>query len=579
MKTIYSKVTVVTAIMLLFAMACSDSYFEKLPPGAASAAQFYDEKGIDFLLIGAYSVLDGAGATDNGSGTYFGNAEFYIGVAGTNWLFGDVRAGDAAKGSDDYDQASAGLIERHEIGTNSGLVWALWRGRYDGVSRSNDVIKAIANADATVSPDFISRRSGEARFLRGHYFFELKKAFGNVSWIDENTIDFKQPNDVDIWPNIEADFQYAVENLPETQPEAGRPTKAAAQAYLAKTYIFQQKYTEAKPLLESVIQSGRYGLNNCFRDAFDMDSKNSPESVFAIQHIVNDGTPESDNGNWGEALSHPQQIEATCCGFYQPTYDLVNAFQTDANGLPLLDNFQDSEVKNDFYPTYVSSAEPFTPDTRNIDPRLDWTVGRRDIPYLDWGPMVGDLWVRNQSYGGPYLPQKRNYTQDQMGRGSTINGWALGPNSSNYDVIRYADVLLLAAEVEVEIGDLDVAREYVNQIRRRARDGCKVDTPDANYTVEEYTDPWTQEYGRKAVRFERRLELAMEGHRFFDLVRWGIADEVLNQYIAKESPKRPLALSNAVFVEGKHEYLPIPELEITNTSKAGESVLTQNPGY
>ena len=578
-----------TSILFLVIMiACSDDFFEKLPPGAAGAQQFYNEKGIDFLLVGAYSLLDGIGATTDG-GARSGDGEFYIGSAGSDWLFGDVRGGDAAKGSHDYDQASAGLIERHEIGTSSGLVSAKWITCFDGVSRCNDVLKAIKNT-TSASKEFLDQRSAEARFLRGHYYFELKKIFGGVPWIDENTTDYKQPNQTDIWPNIEADFQYAL-ILPSLQSEVGRATSGAAKAYLAKTYLFQRKFAEAKILLDDIITSGRYGLLDCFRYASDMDHKNQKESLFAAQTIVNDGS-SGINGNWGDILNHPlASIEGTCCGFFQPSYDLVNAFKTDVNGLPLLDVYQDVEITNDFYPTPTDPGEAYSPYAGNLDPRVDWTAGRRGIPYLDWGVHHGGSWIRNSSFGGPYLPVKRNFTKAQKSIGTDSESWAGGASAVNIEIIRYADVLLWSAEVEAEIGDLEVARARINEIRRRAaRSECFVKaldsngqptaTPAANYVIEEYMTPWTdRSYAMKAIKFERRLELAMEGHRFFDLVRWGEADVVLNRYLEVESPKRQQALKDAVFVKGKHEYLPIPESEIINSSKAGVPTLRQNDGY
>ena len=575
--------------ILAAVIGCSDEFFEKLPPGAAGAEQFYNEKGIDFLLIGAYSLLDGMGATSDGS-SRSGDGEFYIGSAGSNWLFGDVRAGDAAKASEDYDQASAGLIERHEIGTTSGLVIAKWITCFDGVSRCNDVLKAISHT-TDASKEFLDTRRAEARFLRGHYYFELKKMFGRVPWIDEHTTDFKQANDESIWPNIENDFQYALEILPAIQPEVGRATSGAAKAYLAKAYMFQRKFSQAKVLLDDIISSGRYGLMECFRQTSDMDYKNGKESIFAAQNVVNDGT-SGINGNWGDILNHPNaSIEGTCCGFFQPSYDLVNAFKTNDEGLPMLDNYQDIEIKNDVYPTPVGPAADYTPHAGNLDPRLDWTAGRRGIPYLDWGTHPGTTWIRNSSFGGPYLPVKRNFTRTQKATGTDAQSWAGGSAAINIEIIRYADVLLWSAEAEVEVGDLEIARSRVNEVRKRAAktecyvhalglNGQPTVNPAANYVIEEYTTPWTDKsYALKAVKFERRLELAMEGHRFFDLVRWGEADLILNRYLDVESLKRELALKDAVFVKGKHEYLPIPEAEIINSSKGGVLTLTQNPGY
>lgn len=581
--------TLLRSLMVLLVTACSEDFFVKLPPGQASAEQFYNEKGIDYLLIAAYSLLDGVGATTDGA-TRQGDGEFYIGSAGSNWLFGDVRGGDAAKGSLDYDQASAGLIERHEIGTRSGLVVAKWITCFDGISRSNDVLKAIRNT-TTAPQEFLDRRSAEARFLRGHYYFELKKVYGHVPWIDQNTTDFKQPNQTDIWPKIEADFQFAAAVLPSVQTEVGRATSGAAKAYLAKAYMFQRKFDLALPVLNDIIASGRYKLADCFRQTSDMDFKNNTESIFAAQNIVNDGTSGL-NGNWGDVLNHPfASIEGTCCGFFQPSYDLVNAFKTDASGLPLIDNYQDTEIPNDYYPSAVDPSTPFTPYAGNLDPRLDWTAGRRGIPYLDWGVHPGSSWIRNSSFGGPYLPMKRNFTKTQKGNGTDKLSWAGGSAAVNIEIIRYADVLLWSAEAEVEVGSLEVARQRVNEIRRRAaKPDCFVKQLDssgkptsvaaANYVISEYVSPWTdQGYARKAVRFERRLELAMEGHRFFDLVRWDQADVVLNRYIQLEEPKRTLSLKNAKFIRDKHEYLPIPESEIINSSKNGVPTLSQNPGY
>ncbi|MGV3589171.1 MAG: RagB/SusD family nutrient uptake outer membrane protein, partial [Adhaeribacter sp.] len=230
----------------------------------------------------------------------------------------------------------------------------------------------------------------------------------------------------------------------------------------------------------------------------------------------------------------------------------------------------------------IEATQPFTPDEGTFDPRLDWTVGRRGIPFLDWGVHPGKTYVRDQAYGGPYSPKKHVMYRSDVG----TNTFAGNPrlNANNYRMIRYSHVLLWLAEVETELGNLEAARGYVNQIRRRAAnpDGFvkKADgTPAANYVIKEYTTPWTDKaQARKAVQFEQRLEFGMEGHRRFDLVRWGIADQVLNAYYAVEGNKRSY-LKGVQFVKGKHEYFPIPIQEILNSTVAGKPTLTQNPNY
>jgi hypothetical protein len=461
---------------------------------------------------------------------------------------------------------------------------------YDGIGRCNAVLQFIAKS-TDINEEEQKNLVGQARFLRGVYYFELKKVFNKVAYVDEavsyEANNFIVPNDSDIWPNIEADFNFAADNLPERQKEVGRANNWAARAFLAKAYIFQQKFSEAKAILDSVVVSGRtpagvkYGLTPKFSTNFDADADNSSESVFAVQHSVNDGS-NGGNSSWGDVLNFPYNngsadMPGGCCGFYQPTQNLVNAYRVDANGLPFLTTFNDVAVKNDagLPGAKVGETDPFVTEQAPLDPRLDWTVGRRGIPYLDWGKHPGQRWIRDQSNGGPYSPIKNVYYKRQEGKATDNSFWTKGVVATNYSLIRFADVLLWAAEAEVEAGSLDKAMEYVNLVRERAGNPVGfVEGSPANYEISEYTTFPTQEFARMAVRFERRLELAMEGHRFFDLVRWGIAGGTLNAYIAKEKTLRGY-LGSANFVEGKNEYFPIPQGEIDQSQGA----LTQNPGY
>jgi hypothetical protein len=318
-----------------------------------------------------------------------------------------------------------------------------------------------------------------------------------------------------------------------------------------------------------------------YHDSFKATSNNNAESIFEIQYSVNDGAPGGENGNIGSTLNYPYGGGGvtTCCGFFQPSQNLVNAFKTDANGLPLLDTFNDSDVTND---QGIESSNPaFTPYAGTLDPRLDWTVGRRGIPYLDWGVHPGKSYVRDQAYGGPYSPKKHVMYRSDVG----TNTFAGNPrlNANNYRMIRYSHVILWLAEIAVEQNDLVAAVGYVNQIRARAAKPAgfvkKADgTPAANYLIGLYVSFPDQATARKAVQFEERLEFGMEGHRRFDLVRWGIASQTLNAYYAVEGNKRTY-LKGVTFIQGRHEYFPIPIQEILNSQVDGKPTLTQNPGY
>ncbi|GAA4414285.1 RagB/SusD family nutrient uptake outer membrane protein [Nibrella viscosa] len=576
------KIIIGTAILTIGLVgACKDSFLEQKPYGAVNEGTLSANlTGADALLIAAYSNLDGFSSWDNGNPW---------GSAASNWTFGSISGGDAYKGSEANDQPDIVPIERHEINSANPYIESKWNTYYDGIARCNQAIKAYKSL--TNAPEAIKNiRLGEARFLRGLYHLELYKVFKMVPYIDETITEFRVPNDKDIMPQIQADFQFAVQQLPLKQPEPGRITKGAAQSFLGITYLWQNKFAEAKPLFDAVIASNVYKLNAKYGDNFDPAFNNSAESILEVQQAVNIGT--DDQGNNGDVLNFPYSAgPGGCCGFHQPSQNLVNAFRVDARGLPLLDTYNNTDVKND---QGLRATDPFTPDTAPLDPRLDWTVGRRGIPYLDWGLHGGTAWQRDPAYAGPYSPKKNVYYKAQEGTLTSASGWTKGFNANNVKLLRYADLLLLAAEVEVEVGSLEKAREYVNMVRKRAsnpdgfvkayKDDAKPETgfsdkPAANYQVGLYTTAWTDKnLARNAVRYERRIELGMEGHRFFDLVRWGIADVELNKYLTEEAKKRTY-LSGARFTKGKNEFRPIPQRAITRSSINGQPTLKQNPGY
>jgi len=558
--------------------SCNDEFLEKTPLGVVGENQLANAKGVEALLIGAYSLLDGIGTSGNGNWQ----------AAASNYVYGSIASDDAYKGTDAGDQVPQTDIERY-VHTPANVYFNnKWRTVYDGVSRANDVIRIAGKAE-DIPQARLTEITAEARFIRGHFHFDAAQVFRNIPYVDENVEDFTiLGNSGTPWDQIEADFQFAIDNLPVARSQPGRADQWTAKAYKAKVHMFQQEYSEAKTLLDDILNNGPFELMDCYHDNYRIAGNNNAESIFEVQSSVNDGT-NGENGNYGDVLNYPYTGgPGTCCGFHQPSQNLVNAHKTDPNtGLPLLDTFNEEDVVND---EGLASSDPFEEHTGTLDPRLDWSVGRRGIPYLDWGDHPGDNWIRDQAFGGPYAPKKNVFYQSEQGSLSTASGWAQGPNANNIRIIRLAHIMLWRAEIAVEENDLEVARDLVNQLRRRARDGCYVleggaeddgshvgpngETPAANYFIEEYSEPWTdQATARQAVRFETRLEFAMEGNRFFDLVRWGIADRVLNEYLEVERTKRAY-LVGAQFQSGKNEIYPIPlnQLDVMPN-------LVQNPGY
>lgn len=434
---------------------------------------------------------------------------------------------------------------------------------------------------------------GQARFLRGHYYFELWRNYNRVPLMTENndygTEEFNEiRNDQDVLPLVIADFQFAVDNLPATQAQVGRVNSWAAKSYLGKVYMYQQRFSDAKQLFDDVISSGvtsnglNYGLVPYYDDMFRGANDNHQESIWAYQSAA--GTGSVNNANPEFDLNFPYNTgpngPGNCCGFFQPSFSFVNSFRTNSQGLPLIDNSFNQPANRVANDQGIGSSAPFTPDSGNLDPRLDHTVGRRGIPYLDWQDHPGEAWIRNQPNGGPYSPKKYVYQRAEQGSFQDNSSWTPGYTGINIMIIRFADVLLMAAEAEVELGNLERARELVNRVRERAMNSVLLredGSMAANYVVGLYESPWTDaNVARQAVRFERKIELGMEGQRFYDLVRWGIAKEELDLYFALDASILQSALGGSSFTVGRDELLPIPQFQI---DLMGTDRLIQNPGF
>ncbi len=592
------KILIILLFLSVINTGCKKTFLDVDSTTGISLEELSNKAGVEQLLIGAYH--DVTGLTVKSS---------WWSTSGTNWVYGDITSGDAYRGGTN-DGADGLTIEHFLTQPSTNYLADKWRTVYDGVARCNKTILA-ANAATDMTDQEKTVAIAEARFLRGHFHFEAKKMWNHVPYIDENVTDFKVSNETDIWSNIEADFQYAYDNMPAIQKYKGQANKWAAACYLAKAYMFEKKFAEAKILLNTIIPSAYggsgsgvnaqgqpYALMANFDDNFNPELENSPEHVFQIEFSANDGS-NSGNSNIGEVANTPAFYPLT--SYYvtwkQPSFNLVNAFKTNANGLPMPDNFNDVNMTNDMdYKGY----DYYNAYQGTVDPRLDWTVGRRAIPYLDWttpsyysgygsnpgsDPDYG--WINDRTFGGPYIPIKNNFRYAGGNFGKYSENYAqyyLLTSAVNVSIIRFADVLLWAAECEVEVGSLDRARTLINYVRKRARDGRYVEVvyddiggyaASANYYVELYNTPFAgQAEARKAVRFERRLELALEGQRFFDLVRWGIAADYINKYAQEEQSRLPKDFTNTHFTAGKNEYFPIPQIEIDLNAK-----IKQNPGY
>jgi starch-binding outer membrane protein, SusD/RagB family len=574
--------------------------------------------GVEGSLIAAYRALD----WNNGVGGNWGNSA-------SNWVWGSVASDDAFKGSEASDQPQINDIRQYHWATPDAEVYLneKWRGVYEGVSRANatlNLLKSVQTADPSAVPAATATGiTGEAKFLRAHYHFEAYRMWGSIPYYREDDTDFRKANEAGsaVITDILKDLDDAIAALPLTprNGEKGRASRWTAKAYKGRVQMYAGQYAAALTTFTDVVTNGPYALETSFdrvNTGFQSE-ENGKETIWAYQASANDGEPNGNNANYGNRLNFPHSGSPLgCCGFHQPSFNLVNYFVVDAAGLPLAitspTTWNNRNTELDAAATAVGSGV-------FVDPRLDLTVGRDGVPYKDWGMHKSD-WIRSLAYGGPYSP-KKNVHENSSGAQSNV-GWVNTQlNADNVHLFRYADLLLMMAEADVETNNLPAAIGIVNQIRARAAQraqGCGVPTDAtlkafadtlvahypqcagqtaiyvpindahitwATYRVNPYplAAPYTtdQATARAVVRAERRLELAMEGQRFFDLKRYGqaVATQVLNDYLTAEKVRMPAPLSGAENFAARHMFFPIPQLQIELSKVGTTPKLTQNPGW
>ena len=569
--------SLILAGLLMGATGCNDFLDDQKPQGVLDKDQVMDAENIDNLVISAYAIWISAEDI---------NSSFSM------WNF-DVRSDDAYKGgngTEDGDVFHALEVEQGVLTTNWNIS-DMWQRLYNAISRANTALQVLDAMDSDTYP-LRDQRIAEMRFLRAHGHFLLKRLYKyvpmavdeNLSPEDYNSLSNREYSNDESWQLIADDFKYAFDNLPATQAEVGRPTKAAAAAYLAKTYLYKA-YRQDDPASHKVTEINREDLENVvrytdpaimngagidlapdFHDNFrpEPQYENGPESIWAMQYSFNDGTTNG-NCNWAYGLIVPNIPGVTDggCDFYKPSQNLVNAFRTDGEGHPYLDNFNstDYDMRSDY-----------------ADPRLFLTVGMPGTPYMFNKNYIMDrtaVWSRSNGLYGYYVTLKQNVDPD----GDYLVKGAWWGSPMNRIVLRYSDILLMRAEALVQLGQgIPEAISIVNRIRSRAASSlAMISDYERLYGVRLNCRPYSGSYSKddalKIVKHERRVELGMESDRFFDLVRWGEAEQTLNRYYAEEADNCAIYTS-AHFTADKNEYLPIPHSQIA----ASNGHYTQNIG-
>lgn len=572
---------IIFTVLMLGIFSCSDDFLDSKPQGKLSDAILNTPEAIDALCTAAYSALAGPE----------GNDLAFLSPT-NNWVYGDVRAETAYKGGGGISD----VWEFHAFETftgvyaTNGLLDRKWYHMYISVQRANSAIRQLNQVSEEDVP-LKDVRLGEMRFLRAHYFFELSRLFNKIPYFDENieTKDYINiSNDEftrdEILDKIAKEFEAAAELLPATQSEAGRVDKYAALAYQAKVTLYRaykqnpinNQVVDIDPvLLEKVVSlcdlvaAGGFSLLSDFQQLAEVEYEHGAESVFGVEYSIEDGT-ELGRINWSNLVCTPRGPVYGGDGFFQPSQNLVNSYKTTTGGIPDFDNYTTGNI--------LKATDGFV---YNIDPRLDFTVGRLGVPWKNYTRNYDERWSREPATYGYYSCKKFVLS---VGSPYTVKGWPWGANALNFQIIRYADVLLWKAEALIELNRQNEALPLINQVRNRAKNSNYVKKLNttvnaANYVIDEYKPgvncTWSNEFARQALRFERKLEFAMEGERFFDLVRWGVAAETINGYFSTEKALRTYISDETAFVAGRDEYFPVPQPQINFSG----GLYTQNPGY
>lgn len=570
-KILYS---VLTVLALVGTTSCSDFLDDQKPQGVLDSDMVKDPSNVDNLVISAYAVFTTAEDI---------NSSFSM------WNF-DVRSDDAYKGGNgtsDGDVFHQLEIEQGVLTTNWNIN-DMWVRLYNCISRVNSAISVLETTSD--SYQLKAQRLGEMKFLRAYAHFLLKRLYKNIPFImdanlkqeDYNTLSNTEFTNDEGWQQIINDVEYAYSVLPVKQTDKGRPSKAAAAAFLTKAYLYKAYRQDdatsnrvtsinREDLLKvieysnpDIYSAGGFDLEPDFHNNFRPETQyeNGVESIWAMQYSINDGTKYG-NLNWSYGLIVPNIPGVTDggCDFYKPSQNLVNAYRTDADGHPFIDTFNNKDYDL----------------TQDADPRLFLTVGLTGLPYEFNSKYMMDAsatWSRSNGLYGYYVTLKQNVDPDC---GYLVKGSWWG-TPMNRIVFRYADVLLERAEAYAQLNETGEAIKLVNEIRKRAKQstGMIANYPSdygVKFNISTYNGSYSQEEALKIVKMERRLEMGMESERFFDLVRWGEAEKVLNKYFAEETNNCSI-YGDAHFTADKNEYLPIPFSQVA----ASDGHYTQNIG-
>ena len=529
-------------------VSCND-FLDLKPQGSFTEAQLNDNS-IDGLLAAAYSGLEAHN---------FGNNEAFAGPI-TNWVF-DVRSDDALKGGGATSmEQNIHQLEISNITSDNATALDKWKNDFFGISRVHKAMNAIETAENVNNKEALL---GELKLLRAYFYFDLVRIFKNIPYFTENEDPNGKRNDEytreQILDFIKQDLREAYATMPETQSQAGRYNKYVAAALLAKVSAFTSSWADVETYCDDVINSHKYELYDNFADMSKIAFNNKKESIMAIQFST-----ANDNAhiNWSNLLNttySENNLFGNGDDFFLASQNLVDAFATDENGLPYLDGSEH------YVKTTVSGTDDYE---GNVDPRLDLTVGRLGMPFR--GHTYNMNWCRAYDLYGEYSGKKGLIDPSSP---DMVQGFPWGASGLNFCLIRYADIVLLKAEALIEQSkNLDEARQLINSIREKAArsvDGdytpVDLDPSKANYEVGLYPNDskWTQDYARKAVRMERRLELAMEGNRWFDLVRWGTVVSTVNKYMQFE--KQYQTYYEGASISEDEIYLPTPYEEVNNS--------------